>query len=178
MQPSEAITMLEPAGWVSNSTQTWADLGCGKGIFTIALASLLPANSKIYAIDRDAGDLQFIPAQYQSASIETIAADFITPPALPLLDGVIMANALHYVRDQNAFASILHLMLKPNGRLLIVEYDTDSPNRWVPFPVSFISLEKWAKSAGFNNVKRLKERPSIYQRATMYSALMEVAVRK
>lgn len=178
MQPSEAITMLEPAGWVSNTPQTWADLGCGKGIFTVALASLLPANSKIFAVDRDADSLQFIPTQYQSTTIETITADFATPPSLPELDGVIMANALHYVRDQNAFASLLHFMLKPNGRLLIVEYDTDSPNRWVPFPVSFISLEKWAKKAGFSNVKRLKERASIYQRSKMYSAVMEVAVKK
>jgi trans-aconitate methyltransferase len=177
MQPSEAITMLEPAGWVSNAPQTWADLGCGKGIFTVALASLLPANSKVYGIDRDAGDLQFIPAQYQSTSIETITADFTAPPALPPLDGVIMANALHYVREQDKFASLLHSLLKPNSRLLIVEYDTDSPNRWVPFPVSFISLEKWAKNAGFRNVKRLKERASIYQRATMYSAVMELVVK-
>lgn len=178
MQPSEAITMLEPAGWVISTPQTWADLGCGKGIFTVALASLLPANSKVYAIDRDAGNLQFIPAQYQSTTIETIDADFTKPPSLPGLDGIIMANALHYVRDQEAFASLLHLLLKPQGRLLIVEYDTDSPNRWVPFPVSFISLEKWARNSGFSNVKRLKERASIYQRSKMYSAVMEVVVKK
>lgn len=170
--------MLEPAGWISSIPQTWADLGCGKGIFTVALASLLPANSKVYAIDRDADNLQFIPAQYQSTNIETIAADFTKPPSLPGLDGIIMANALHYVRDQHAFASILHLLLKPQGRLLIVEYDTDSPNRWVPFPVSFISLEKWARTSGFSNVKRLKERASIYQRSKMYSAVMEVVAKK
>jgi ubiquinone/menaquinone biosynthesis C-methylase UbiE len=173
MQPSEAITMLEPAGWINSTAQTWADLGCGKGIFTIALASLLPANSMIHAIDRNAEDLQFIPAQYQSTRIETIAADFITPPSLPLLDGAIMANALHYVRDQQAFAALLRSMLKPSGRMLIVEYDTDTANRWVPFPLSFNTLEKWAKEGGFRNVVKLKERSSIYQRAKMYSAVLE-----
>lgn len=174
MQPSEAISMLEPAGWISNTPQTWADLGCGKGIFTIALASLLPSGSSVYAVDRDADNLQFIPSQYQSTSISTIGGDFTQNPSLPLLEGVIMANALHYVRDRDTFAKQLHSMLKPHGRLLIVEYDTDTANRWVPFPISFNTLEKWAKNTGFINVTKLKERPSIYQRSKMYSAVMEV----
>lgn len=173
MQPTEAIAMLEPAGWVSNTPQIWADLGCGKGIFTLALASLLPAKSTVYAIDRDADNLQFIPTLYQTSKIETIKADFTIPPALPLLDGIIIANALHYVRDKDAFSQLLRSMLKSNSRLLIVEYDIESANRWVPFPISFINLEKWAKNAGFVNVKKLKERTSIYQRSKMYSAVME-----
>ncbi len=165
--------MLEPAGWVSNTAQTWADLGCGKGIFTIALASLLPSGSTIHAIDRDAENLHFVPTQYPGIKIETKQADFITNPSLPLLDGIVMANSLHYVRDRDNFGLMLSSMLKENGRLLIVEYDTESANRWVPFPVSFVTLEKWATRAGFRNVKRLKERASIYQRSKMYSAVAE-----
>jgi trans-aconitate methyltransferase len=174
MQPSEAITMLEPAGWVSNTPQTWADLGCGKGIFTVALSSLLPTGSTVYAIDRDADNLRFVPTQYQGKNIETKQADFTINPSLPLLDGILMANSLHFVRDRNNFGLMLRSMLKENGRLLIVEYDTDSANRWVPFPVSFVSLEKWASQTGFRNVKRLKERASIYQRSKMYSAVAEM----
>ena len=33
--------------------QTWCDLGCGTGTFTLALATLLPPGSVIYAIDED-----------------------------------------------------------------------------------------------------------------------------
>lgn len=171
MQPSEAITMLEPAGWVSSTPQTWADLGCGKGIFTVALASLLPTSSTVYAIDRDADNLHFVPAQYKGIGIQTIQADFTTNLSLAPFDGILMANSLHYVRDRNAFGALLCSMLKENGRLLIVEYDTDSANRWVPFPVSFVTLEKWASNIGFRNVTRLKERTSIYQRSKMYSAV-------
>ncbi len=93
--------------------------------------------------------------------------------SLPPLDGVIMANSLHYIRDRDAFAKSLSSVLKDNARLIIVEYDTDAANRWVPFPISFNTLEKWAAGVGFRNVRRLKERPSIYQRAKMYSAVMD-----
>jgi methylase of polypeptide subunit release factors len=33
--------------------QLWLDLGCGTGLFTLALAGNLPAGSKIIAIDKD-----------------------------------------------------------------------------------------------------------------------------
>jgi ubiquinone/menaquinone biosynthesis C-methylase UbiE len=174
MQPSEAVTMLEPAGWISNTPQTWADLGCGKGIFTLALASLLPAKSNIYSIDRDAESLQFVPQEYNDVTIETLQQDITILPSLPPLDGVIMANSLHYIRDRDTFAKSLSSILKENARLIIVEYDTDTANRWVPFPISFNTLEKWARLAGFRNVRRLKERASIYQRSKMYSAVMDV----
>jgi ubiquinone/menaquinone biosynthesis C-methylase UbiE len=174
MQPSEAVTMLEPAGWIIHTPQTWADLGCGKGIFTLALASLLPARSNIFSIDRDADSLQFIPQEYNDVKIETIQRDITKLPPLPLLDGIIMANSLHYIRDRDVFAKTLSSVLKENARLIIVEYDTDTANRWVPFPMSFNTLEKWARHAGFRNVRRLKERASIYQRSKMYSAVMDV----
>lgn len=170
--------MIEPAGWVGNAPQIWADLGCGKGIFTVALASLLPAGSSIYAIDRDADNLQFLPQQYQSAKIEAIRADFTSPPSLPALDGAIIANALHYVRNPDNFAVELKKLLKPQARLLIIEYDTEEANRWVPFPLSFNALEKWAGLNGFRNIRKLKERPSVYQRSNIYSAVLEAMAGK
>lgn len=171
MQPSEAIAMLEPAGWIHNTPQVWADFGCGKGIFTVALSSLLPTGSTVYAIDREPENLRFVPGSYKGVHIHTIHADFTSAGDLPPLDGILMANSLHYVRDKDQFGQMLRGMLKEDGRLLVVEYDTDNANRWVPFPVSFVALEKWASKLGFRNVTRLKERTSIYQRSKMYSAV-------
>jgi len=172
MQVSEARTLLENAGWNKN-IQLWADLGCGKGIFTAALAGLLHEGSCIYAVDQDSDDLHFVPAQLHDVKIEKIPADFTTAVSVPLLDGILMANSLHYVRDRNNFGLQLRSMLKPKGRLLIVEYDTDTANRWVPFPLSFSTLQQWAAAIGFAKTTRLGERASIYQRAKIYSALIE-----
>jgi phospholipid N-methyltransferase len=88
MQPSEAITMLEPAGWVNSAPQAWADLGCGKGIFTVALASLLPTGSTFSAIDRDADNLHFVPAKYKGTNIQAVHADFTTDLSLSPFDGI------------------------------------------------------------------------------------------
>src|SRR5262245_4324341 len=84
--------------------QTWADLGAGDGAFTIALASLLSSGSVIHAIDADRGALKKIPSRRAGSEINAHVGDFTTFPwPFDLVDGVLMANALHYVADQPAF---------------------------------------------------------------------------
>ena len=84
-----------------------------------------------------------------------------------------MANALHYVQHKDAFIKKTALALKAKGRFLIVEYDTDLPVPvWVPFPLSFASLQSLFRGVGFNAVRLLNERPSVYGHAPLYSAVI------
>src|SRR5215210_6911182 len=83
---------------------TWADLGAGTGNFTWALRELLGAQATIYAVDRDGKAIrqqqQQLAQAPPGATIIPIQADFTHPLDLPALDGVLMANALHFIRDQ------------------------------------------------------------------------------
>lgn len=93
--------------------------------------------------------------------------------SFPALDGILMANSLHYVRDKTAFIQQATQHLIQTGRFLIVEYDTDAANRWVPYPVRYSALEILFKNAGASLVRKIAERPSRYNQGTMYSALVE-----
>jgi methylase of polypeptide subunit release factors len=62
MELIEAAKMLENDSFNSLQKERWADLGCGSGTFTIALAGLLKPQSIIYAIDTNASALKQIPA--------------------------------------------------------------------------------------------------------------------
>ena len=100
-------------------------------------------------------------------------ADFVRD-RLPIsnLDGIIMANSLHYVRDKPALIRRLRdSTLKPDHDFLIVEYDTDRPTPiWVPHPLSFSSLRSLFHMLGYHNVTRLADRPSVYNRNPIYAA--------
>ena len=83
-----------------SGTGTWADLGSGRGAFTLALADCLTAESHIYSVDIDQRALktQEMRLQTEFPHIEAtlIQGDFTSPLELPPLDGILMANSLHF----------------------------------------------------------------------------------
>jgi trans-aconitate methyltransferase len=152
----------------------WADLGCGDGTFTRALATLLPAGSVIHAVDQHARALRQVPGEHAGVSIVTHLADFSIPPwPFDALVGLLLANSLHYVRDQAAFIRACEPAMRHPRRFLIVEYDTDRANRWVPYPLSRTALEKLFADAGYSTIAFLGSQASRYQRAELYGALVE-----
>jgi SAM-dependent methyltransferase len=144
----------------------WADLGAGSGAFSLALAELLGPGATLYAIDRDAQRLRELESQlrgrYPATRLRTLTADFTRPLGLPPLDGVVLANALHFVppREQRPTLALVRDALKPGGRLLLVEYNTERGNRWVPFPHAFPAWAALAGAAGFVDTRMLARRPS------------------
>ena len=102
-------------------------------------------------------------ARFPGVAVTYHRADFTQSLSLPALDGIVMANALHFVRHgavQRALVEKIRDYLKPEGRLLLVEYDTDRGNRWVPNPLSFSSWQKLAGECGFDSTCLLASRPS------------------
>src|SRR3954462_2698537 len=170
----DAIEMLADSGIGSLGLTTWADLGCGTGTFTLALAGLLAPGSTIHAMDSDASSLRKIPSAHKSSSITTHHGDFLKPQMWPFadLDGILMANSLHYVEDQATFIRACASRMKSPHYFLIVEYDTDAANRWVPYPVTQTRLTTLFNGAGYGSIKLLRSRPSLYRRAPLYAALV------
>jgi ubiquinone/menaquinone biosynthesis C-methylase UbiE len=150
---------------------TWADLGAGTGAFTLALAELVGPEGEVIAVDRDRGALRELERGMRQggATVRTVAADFTKPIDLASLDGVVMANSLHFVRDKAPVLALVHTMLKPSGRLLLVEYDADRGNTWVPHPMSFETWRALADANGFAGTRELASVSSRFLRR-IYSA--------
>lgn len=139
--------------------QRWADLGCGKGTFTYALGNLLPDGSILYAIDARPQELN---KRAGGADVTFQQRDFVREQ-LPLsdLDGIMLANSLHYVRDKSVLIRKLSNYCKPLHTFLVVEYDTLTANPWVPYPVDFKTLSALFQRAGYQ-VVQLGQRKSRY----------------
>lgn len=149
--------------------QYWADLGCGSGTFTRALATILPGQSKIIAVDKTHQSLA--PLMGKAVKVDFLQADMEADP-LPLneLSGVLMANSLHYIRGKKAFLQKLEPVFLAQKQWLIVEYDTESANQWVPFPLSFSQLRSLFLPLGYT-IEKINTRPSAYG-GEMYAALI------
>lgn len=152
----------------------WADLGSGEGAFTLALADLLGEDGRIYSIERDAALLraqrQAMAERFPGIAAEFLRADFTKPLDLPALDGIVMANSLHFYRDKEALVQRLVGDLKPHGRFVLVEYDADRGNAWVPYPISFGKWEELSLRSGLTGTRLLAKVPSRFL-GSIYSAL-------
>lgn len=154
--------------------RVWADLGSGEGAFTLALADLLGPGGAIHTVDRDRRALEVqlraLERAFPAVTVTPLVADFTMPLDLPPLDGLVMANSLHFQRDQRAVLRLIHGYLRPGGRLVLVEYDADQGNHWVPFPLAYRSWQALATEAGFRETRRLASVPSRFLSA-IYSAV-------
>lgn len=172
MKIEDATALLQSPHHSYPSHQTWADLGAGTGTFTLALAEILSPPGRIVAVDNNAGALRQIPSLHHQIIIETRQTDFTEEDlSLENLDGILMANALHYVKDKVIFINKLCKYLKEDGCFLIVEYETDRANPWVPYPIRFEALRELFITTGFLSAEKLGEAPSRYQ-GKMYAAFI------
>jgi len=151
----------------------WADFGSGDGAFTLALAELLGPGARIYSVDRETHSLErqeiSMTLQFPDVHVTYLTADYTRPLDLPLLDGIVMANSLHFQRAKEGVLALVLGYLKPGGRLLLVEYNADHGNMWVPYPLSYPTWEKLAATNGFVQTRLLATTPSRFLRE-IYSA--------
>ncbi len=171
VQHSDHIHLIKKA--VTKKGGLWADLGSGDGAFTLALRDLAGDKSEIYSVDKDNNRLQRqkenFDTMFPDTTIHFLHADFTKALNLPLLDGIVMANSLHYVKDQVVFLQKIKNYLKPKGELILVEYNTNSGNPWVPYPVSFEKFIELSQESGFQEPRLLEKVPSTYWNE-MYAA--------
>jgi len=174
MELKDAIQLITHQEFSPKGKNNWADLGCGTGTFTLALASILESDSSILAVDADQSALNKIPTGFNQITISTQKADFVNDVLQARnLQGVLMANSLHFVKDKTTFLNKLKPYLAPNACFLVIEYDSDVANQWVPHPVSFDALNKLFSEASYKSIHKLNTRPSIYGNRNIYASLIE-----
>ncbi len=152
---------------------TWLELGSGTGSFTLALADLLGAGGRIHSVDKDRGAMvtqaAAVRSRFPSVRLDQRAADFTRALGIGGMDGVLMANALHFVSDKAPVLALVRSYLRPGGTFVLVEYDADRGNHWVPHPISFTTWLAVAPPAGFSGTRSIGRVPSGFLNA-IYAA--------
>lgn len=181
MNHNDHVNLLRPANL--NQGGVYADFGAGSGAFTLALREVVGSDATIYAVDKDKSALSKLenshrarfnstgnPSSDLRASLILLPNDFSRRFDLPPLDGIVMANSLHFFKDKEKILRHVREFLKPNGSLLLVEYNVDRGNLWVPHPLTFESFRSLAPKAGFGAPRLLAKVPSRFLKE-FYSAV-------
>jgi len=119
-----------------------ADLGAGSGFYTIEAARSVGSEGKVYAVDVQKELLDKIKTSANNEklfNIEIVWGDIEklggTKLADMSVDAVIISNILFQIEDKETFVSEIKRILRPNGRLLVVDW-SDSFGGVGPSPMN------------------------------------------
>ncbi|CCI15634.1 Methyltransferase type 11 [Microcystis aeruginosa PCC 9806] len=122
-KPDDLITALQ-----LNPTDLVADIGAGTGYFSFPMANLV---EQVFAVDVQPemlGAIDFLAEENQVKNVTTILGTE-TDPKLPInaLDLALMVDAYHEFSSPREMMENLVKSLKPDGRVVLVEYRRENP---------------------------------------------------
>lgn len=149
-KPHEVIQALalEPAARI-------ADLGAGTGYFAARLANMLP-KGRVYAVDIEPDMVRYLGARAKRESLANLQPVQGKPddPALPeAVDLVLLVDVYHHIEDRARYFRKLAGSLRPDGRIAIIDFRTDSPQgppRAARVAPEIVKAEM--KAAGYSSV--------------------------
>lgn len=108
-----------------------ADLGSGVGYMTIRMAKRVGPTGKIYGVDLQPGMLAKLQENAKAAGVANIVP-VLGEPADPKLapgsvDMILMVDVYHEVSQPQAMVRKMRDALKPDGRLVLLEYRAEDP---------------------------------------------------
>jgi ubiquinone/menaquinone biosynthesis C-methylase UbiE len=122
------LPTLEKLGLIS--TDIVADIGCGIGYFTIPAAGMLDSENKVYALDTSDQMLEEVKKRMSAAGVINIIVIKTDEYDLKLQDEsvtfALLVNVLHEIEDKEQFIIEVRRILKPEGKIAIIEWEKEN----------------------------------------------------
>lgn len=111
---------------------TIADLGSGVGYMTLRMAKRVGPTGKVYGVDLQPGMLAELVKNAKDNGISNVEPILGEPadPKLPAgqIDLILMVDVYHEVSQPQAMLRKIRQALKPDGRLVLLEYRAEDPS--------------------------------------------------
>ncbi|HEV2236655.1 MAG TPA: methyltransferase domain-containing protein [Ktedonobacterales bacterium] len=130
----ERQKLLQPAKLLRSlglrAGDTLADIGCGPGFFTLPAAEIVGPRGLVYAADIQGDMLSAVKTRANEANLTNVqvikSSDTQVPIRAASVDMALLAFTLHEIDQRARFLHRVSRLLKPSGKLIIIEWEKQS----------------------------------------------------
>lgn len=143
-----------------------ADIGCGPGFFTFPMAEIVGERGRVYAVDVQEDMLKELKRRNPPANVSVIQSG---ENHIPIEDGacdmVFLAFVFHEAGEKVAFLKELKRLLKPEGKLLLLDWEKKVEDKGPPYEerIEMAEAERLIKKTGFKIEEKGSVTPSHYK---------------
>jgi arsenite methyltransferase len=149
-KPDEVIAALD-----LKEGETVADIGAGSGYFSFRFARKIGESGRVYAVDINSDMILHMNRRIRDLGLKNVVT-VLSAPDDPLLadasiDDFFICNTWHHVQNQTQYLALMKKMLKPGGRVIMVDYRKKELPIGPPFQMKIAreDLIKQMESGGF-----------------------------
>lgn len=142
-EPSHKAIIARIRAQSTDAPRRILDIGCGTGVFAARIRQAMP-EAKVWGIDLVSGMLTKGAQRWQSHAghIAPIQGDSERLPfASDSFDVVTCANSFHHYPHQDRAVAEMFRVLRPGGRLMLVDGYRDAPWGWFIYDVCVAKVE-------------------------------------
>ena len=164
MKKLEPDVLLTEAGL--SPRQVFADIGCGPGFFSFEAAQIVGLHGKVLAIDSEPAMLDALKEQNPPVNLSPILSEENKIPVDDaVVDFALVAFVLHETLDEIEFLKEVKRILKPNAKLVIVDWKKQEEEHGPPMADRLTEAEVSEKltKAGFSDITSSELNSSHYR---------------
>ena len=144
----------------------FADIGCGPGFFVFPASEIVGKEGKIYALDTQQEMLNELKKRRPAENVIVLKSDETNLPVEgKAVDMALMVFVLHEVHHPVDFLKEIKRILKPTGKLIVIDWERKVEEKGPPFEER-VPKEKAGEifaQAGFKNIEANSLNPSHYE---------------
>jgi ubiquinone/menaquinone biosynthesis C-methylase UbiE len=146
------LELVRDIGVLANG-MTAIDLGCGTGIFTLPMAKLVGDKGRVYAVDDSAEMLERVRAKNPPPNVRLLLADMVSNGIeSQIADLCLLSSVLHEVEQPGKLMAETFRLLKPGGKVVVMDWKKESaspPGPPVKLRISRPRVERLIGRVGF-----------------------------
>lgn len=144
----------------------FADIGCGPGFFVFPASEVVGKDGKVYAIDTQQEMLDELKKRNPSKNVVILRSEETQLPVdSSTVDMILMAFVLHGVHHPVDFLREAKRILKPSGRLIVIDWEKKVEEKGPPFEERLPKekAKEVFQQAGFEEIDTTSLNPSHYE---------------